>query len=73
MQAADKQVGPMYEKYLREPLVALAQNREALKTGERLFITHCTGCPRLGCAWRSGCPNLRDSDWLWGCEPEARS
>ena len=71
MQAADKQVGPMYEKYLREPLAALARNREALKTGERLFITYCTGCHGSDARGGPGYPNLRDSDWLWGGEPEA--
>ncbi|TAM47540.1 MAG: cytochrome-c oxidase, cbb3-type subunit III [Gammaproteobacteria bacterium] len=68
--AVDKQVGPMYERYLGEPLVQLAQNREALKTGERLFITYCTGCHGSDARGGPGYPNLRDNDWLWGGEPE---
>jgi len=68
--AMDKQVGPMYEKYLREPLATLAQDREALKTGERLFITYCTGCHGSDARGGPGYPNLRDADWLWGGAPE---
>jgi len=69
--AVEKQIGPLYEKYLREPLATLAQNREALKTGERLFITYCTGCHGSDARGGPGYPNLRDHDWLWGGEPEA--
>ncbi len=69
--AMDKQVGPMYERYLGEPLATLAQNREALKTGERLFLTYCTGCHGSDARGGPGYPNLRDSDWLWGGEPDA--
>ncbi len=71
LQAADKQFGPLYEKYSRENLTALATDREALKTGERLFITYCTGCHGSDARGGPGYPNLRDSDWLWGGEPEA--
>jgi cytochrome c oxidase cbb3-type subunit 3 len=71
MQAADKQFGPLYEKYSRANLTALATDREALKTGERLFITYCTGCHGSDARGGPGYPNLRDSDWLWGGEPEA--
>ncbi len=68
--AMDRQVGPMYEKYLREPLATLAQDGEALKTGERLFITYCTGCHGSDARGGPGYPNLRDADWLWGGAPE---
>lgn len=68
--AVDKQVGPMYEKYSREPLAALALDREAIKTGERLFITYCTGCHGSDARGGPGFPNLRDHDSLWGGDPE---
>lgn len=69
--AADKQIGPTYEKYLRERLTVLAADREAVKTGERLFTTYCTGCHGSDARGGPGYPNLRDSDWLWGGTPEA--
>lgn len=68
--AADKRYGPLYEKYLKEDLRALAQNREAVKTGERLFVNYCTTCHGSDAGGGPGFPNLRDHDWLYGGDPE---
>ncbi len=67
--AADKQFGPLYEKYLKEDLKLLAANREALKTGERLFVNYCTTCHGSDARGVPGIPNLRDEDWLYGGDP----
>ena len=69
--AAEERFGPLYEKYLREDLVQLAGNPEALKTGERLFVNYCTTCHGSDARGATGYPNLRDHDWLWGGTPEA--
>ena len=55
-QAADARFNPLYEKYLRETLEALAADREALKTGERLFVNYCTGCHGSDAARRARLP-----------------
>ena len=68
--AADKQFNPLYEKYLKEDLKLLAANREALKTGERLFVNYCTGCHGSDAGGGPGFPNLRDEDWLYGGDPQ---
>jgi cytochrome c oxidase cbb3-type subunit 3 len=68
--AADKQFNPLYEKYLKEDLKLLAANREALKTGERLFVNYCTGCHGSDAGGGPGFPNLRDEDWLYGGDPK---
>jgi len=70
IEVANAQFDPLYEKYLKEDLRALATNREALKTGERLFINYCTGCHGSDAGGGPGFPNLRDDDWLYGGEPE---
>ena len=70
MAAAKKQFDPLYEKYLKEDLKALATNKEAIKTGERLFVNYCTTCHGSDARGAKGFPNLRDSDWLYGGEPE---
>jgi cytochrome c oxidase cbb3-type subunit 3 len=68
--AANKQFGPLYEKYLKEDLKLLAANREALKTGERLFVNYCTTCHGSDARGVPGIPNLRDEDWLYGGDPQ---
>lgn len=70
MAAADKQFNPLYEKYLKEDLRVLAANRDALKTGERLFVNYCTGCHGSDAGGGPGFPNLRDEDWLYGGDPQ---
>ncbi len=70
IEAADKRYGPLYEKYLSEDLSALARNREAVKTGERLFVNYCTTCHGSDAGGGPGFPSLRDRDWLWGGDPQ---
>ncbi|OGI42541.1 MAG: cytochrome-c oxidase, cbb3-type subunit III [Candidatus Muproteobacteria bacterium RBG_16_65_31] len=70
VEAANKQFGPLYEKYMKEDLRALAGNREALKTGERLFVNYCTVCHGSDAGGGPGFPNLRDKDWLYGGDPD---
>ena len=68
--AAKKQFDPLYEKYLKEDLKTVATNKEAIKTGERLFVNYCTTCHGSDARGAKCFPNLRDSDWLYGGEPE---
>jgi cytochrome c oxidase cbb3-type subunit 3 len=70
IEAANAQFNPLYEKYMKEDLKTLATNRDALKTGERLFINYCTGCHGSDAGGGPGFPNLRDDDWLYGGAPE---
>jgi cytochrome c oxidase cbb3-type subunit 3 len=71
VKVADERYNPLYEQYLKEDLVVLAQNKEALKTGERLFVNYCTVCHGSDARGAAGFPNLRDHDWLWGGDPTA--
>ena len=70
IEAANAQFNPLYEKYMKEDLKTLATNRDALKTGERLFINYCTGCHGSDAGGGPGFPNLRDDDWLYGGDPQ---
>ena len=69
IEAANAQFNPLYERYMKEDLKTLATNRDALKTGERLFINYCTGCHGSDAGGGPGFPNLRDDDWLYGGDP----
>ncbi len=70
MTAAGEQFNPLYEKYLQSDIKVLAANRDARKTGERLFVNYCTTCHGSDAGGGPGFPNLRDDDWLYGGDPQ---
>ena len=70
VKAADAQYGPLFDKYLKQDLVAVAHDKKANKMGERLFVTYCAVCHGSDARGARGFPNLRDNDWLYGGEPE---
>lgn len=68
---ADALYGPLYAKYAAMPLAEVAQDGQALKMGGRLFSTYCSICHGSDAKGAAGFPNLSDSNWRWGGEPEA--
>ncbi|MFT5220590.1 MAG: cytochrome c oxidase cbb3-type subunit 3 [Planctomycetota bacterium] len=71
MDAADAEFGALYKKFLAQDLQTVAQNDQALKMGQRLFVNHCATCHGSDARGARGFPNLRDQDWLWGGSAEA--
>jgi cytochrome c oxidase cbb3-type subunit 3 len=70
MKVAEQKYGPLYEKYRTQDIKLVATNPEALKIGQRLFMTYCTACHGSDAGGGPGFPNLRDNDWLYGGQPE---
>jgi len=68
---AHARYGPIYEKFLKQDLRAVAADAEARGMGQRLFLTYCAGCHGSDAGGARGFPNLRDTDWLYGGAPEA--
>jgi len=68
---AEARFGPIFERYLAQPIPALAENPEARAVGQRLFLTYCAQCHGSDAGGGIGFPNLRDNDWLYGGTPEA--
>lgn len=68
--AASAKYDPLYEQFLGEDLQSLAGNPQALLVGQRLFSTYCTTCHGSDARGARGFPNLRDTDWLYGGDPE---
>jgi cytochrome c oxidase cbb3-type subunit 3 len=68
---ADKQFGPLYEKFAAMPIEQLAANPEALAVGQKLFLNHCAQCHASDGGGSRGFPNLTDKDWLWGGDPKS--
>jgi cytochrome c oxidase cbb3-type subunit 3 len=71
MQRADDKYGALYKQYAEQPIPQLASNTTAMKTGQRLFINHCSTCHGSDAGGATGFPSLKDRDWLYGSSPEA--
>ncbi|NIE76357.1 cytochrome-c oxidase, cbb3-type subunit III [Pantoea sp. Tr-811] len=70
MQKADAKFGPIFAKYAAMPVEEVAKDPAALKMGGRLFASNCAVCHGSDAKGAYGFPNLTDSDWRWGGEPE---
>lgn len=51
-------------------ITQIAENPDAVKVGQRLFIQNCAQCHGSDARGQSGFPNLTDEAWLYGGEPE---
>ncbi len=63
---AEATYGPIFEKYLKQDIKAVAASPEANEMGQRLFQTYCSQCHGSDARGTKGFPNLTDKDWLWG-------
>ncbi len=70
MDRANEQYGPLYAKFASMPVEEVAKDPQALKMGGRLFASNCSVCHGSDAKGAYGFPNLTDSEWLWGGEPE---
>lgn len=70
LQKADAQYAPMFDKYLHQDLKTVAADPQAHAMGQRLFLTYCSQCHGSDARGNKGFPNLTDTDWLFGGEPE---
>ncbi len=67
---AEDTFGPIYANYLEKDIISLSNDKDALKTGRRLFNNYCAICHGSDAAGSHGFPNLTDTDWLYGGKPE---
>lgn len=67
---ADAEFGPIFARYLAQPLKQVAADPQAQVIGQKLFLTYCAQCHGSDAGGARGFPNLRDKDWLYGGEPE---
>ena len=70
MAAAEKQYGPLFNKYLAMDIPSVAKDPQARAIGERLFLNTCAQCHGSDAQGSKGFPNLTDKDWLYGGSPE---
>jgi len=70
VEKVEARVGPLFERYQQTAILDLTKDEVALKVGERLFINYCATCHGSDARGARGYPNLRDSDWIWGGDPQ---
>lgn len=68
--AADAEFGPLFDRFEATPIAELKNDADAIKAGERLFVSYCGVCHGSDARGAMGFPNLRDNDWSWGGSPE---
>ncbi|QKX17724.1 cytochrome-c oxidase, cbb3-type subunit III [Microbulbifer sp. YPW1] len=59
-----------FGQYVDMPIEKIAESREALKMGARIFANNCSVCHGADGGGNYGFPNLTDNDWLYGGTPE---
>ncbi|WP_018232507.1 cytochrome-c oxidase, cbb3-type subunit III [Thioalkalivibrio thiocyanodenitrificans] len=68
---AESRFGPIFAAYADREVPALAQDHEALQTGQRLFLNYCSTCHGSDARGAPGFPNLTDAQWQWGGSADA--
>lgn len=71
VQRADAQYGPLYAAYAAKPIEELIHDARAVRIGQRLYANTCAGCHGADARGGIGYPNLTDTDWIFGGQPEA--
>lgn len=66
----DAKIAPLYARFRDMDIKAIAADPQARAMGERLFLNYCAQCHGSDAAGSKGFPNLTDSDWLYGGDPE---
>lgn len=66
---ADKQFGAQRLEFLAMSVEEVAQSKQALKMGQRMFSNNCAQCHGADARGSYGFPNLTDGDWLYGGDP----
>jgi cytochrome c oxidase cbb3-type subunit 3 len=69
LKKANAEYGPLFDKYLKQDIKAVASDPQAHAIGERLFLTYCAQCHGSDARGNKGYPNLTDNDWLYGGAP----
>lgn len=68
---AEERFTPIFAQYEEIPIPDLAEDQEAMRVAERIYLNNCAVCHGSNARGGYGFPNLTDDDWLYGGEPEA--
>ncbi|MBK9440117.1 MAG: cytochrome-c oxidase, cbb3-type subunit III [Comamonadaceae bacterium] len=70
VEKGDKEIAPIYAKFLNMKPEDVAKDAQAMAIGERLYSNNCAVCHASDAHGNKGFPNLTDKDWLHGGSPE---
>jgi cytochrome c oxidase cbb3-type subunit 3 len=70
MAAAEERYGPIFAKYGKMDLAAVAQDPQAIKMGQRIYLNYCAQCHGSDAQGAPKFPNLTDAEWQFGGAPE---
>lgn len=70
MAAAEDVYGEIFAAFAATPLTELANDPAALSAGRNLFVNNCATCHGSDARGARAFPNLTDSEWQWGGDPE---
>jgi cytochrome c oxidase cbb3-type subunit 3 len=70
MAAAEEVYGEIFASFAATPLTELANDPAALSAGRNLFVNNCATCHGSDARGARAFPNLTDSEWQWGGDPE---
>lgn len=70
MARRDEQYTPVLKQYSDLSFDEMLNNEDALRSGQRVFASYCSVCHGSDGRGAKGFPNLTDSEWLWGGDPE---
>jgi len=70
LKQAESDFGPLFARYASQDLKAVAADPQARAIGERMFLNYCAQCHGSDARGNKGYPNLTDTDWLHGGEPD---
>ncbi|SFU84014.1 cytochrome-c oxidase, cbb3-type subunit III [Halomonas korlensis] len=68
---AEERFTPIFAQYEEIPVPDLAEDQEAMRVAERIYLNNCAVCHGSNARGGYGFPDLTDEDWLYGGEPEA--
>lgn len=70
IKVAQERFDPIFAAYAQRPIPELAQDAQAVKAGQRLYLNYCATCHGSDAHGGPGFPNLSDNIWLYGGEPD---
>ncbi|GAB2791602.1 cytochrome-c oxidase, cbb3-type subunit III [Halomonas shantousis] len=68
---AQEQYAPIFTQYQEIPIPQLAQDEDAMRVAERIYLNNCAVCHGSNAKGGYGFPDHTDNDWLYGGTPEA--
>ena len=68
--AAESRYGALFAAFAATPIAELSKEPAALAAGRNLFVNNCAACHGSDARGARGYPNLTDTEWQWGGDPE---